>query len=88
MSTAPGIFLAAQHQTPESFPAELESPQIAQPSWKSCVGRVAIDLQSGKPLWTQPLPAAPVPWGLAIDRAGRVLVTLVDGRILCFDRPA
>ncbi|MFV1966262.1 MAG: hypothetical protein ACC628_12630 [Pirellulaceae bacterium] len=29
-----------------------------------------------------------VPWGLAIDRAGRVLVALADGRILCFDRPA
>ena len=49
---------------------------------------VAFDLESGKPLWTQPLPAAPVPWGLAIDRAGRVLVTLADGQILCFDRPA
>ena len=42
----------------------------------------AISLQDGRDLWKQPLPASPVPWGMAVDRAGRVLLSLVDGRVL------
>jgi len=45
---------------------------------------VALDLNNGETLWVQPLAASPVPWGLAVDRAGRVIVTLEDGRVLCF----
>ncbi len=37
----------------------------------------AVELESGKELWSQPLPAAPVPWGMAVDRAGHVILTLV-----------
>ncbi len=44
---------------------------------------VALDLQDGKVLWSQPVPAAPVPWGLAIDRNGRAVVTLENGQVLC-----
>jgi len=44
---------------------------------------VALDLQDGKVLWSQPVPEAPVTWGLAIDRNGRAIVTLEDGQILC-----
>lgn len=44
----------------------------------------AVDLEGGEDLWVQPLPAPPVRWGLAVDRAGRCLVTLEDGRVLCF----
>jgi len=43
----------------------------------------ALELGSGKPLWQHPLPAAPVPWGLAVDRDGHVILTLVDGQVLC-----
>ena len=43
-----------------------------------------LDLQTGKQLWSQPLPAAPVPWGLAVDRHGRVILTLENGHVLCF----
>ncbi|MEQ8786887.1 MAG: PQQ-binding-like beta-propeller repeat protein [Pirellulaceae bacterium] len=43
----------------------------------------SFDLAGGDTLWTAPLPAAPVSWGLAVDRAGRVVVTLVDGRVVC-----
>jgi hypothetical protein len=46
----------------------------------------AVELQSGKELWSQPLPAAPVPWGMAVDRAGRVVVTLEDGRVVSIGR--
>ena len=45
---------------------------------------VAFDLEDGKELWTQPLPAPPVPWGLAVNRDGRVIVTLESGKVLCF----
>lgn len=45
---------------------------------------VAMDPISGAMQWRQPLPTAPVPWGLAVDSAGRAIVTLIDGRVLCF----
>ena len=35
-------------------------------------------------LWVQTLPGEPVPWGLAVDRDGRILVSLRDGRVLCY----
>jgi len=34
-------------------------------------------------LWTQPLPAPPLPWGLALARDGRVLVSLENGDVVC-----
>jgi hypothetical protein len=43
-------------------------------------------LADGKLMWKQPLPVGPVAWGLAVDRAGRIVVALLDGRVLCFDR--
>nr|MBC8218388.1 PQQ-binding-like beta-propeller repeat protein [Planctomycetota bacterium] len=45
---------------------------------------VALNLADGKVLWSRPLPGAPVIWGVAIDRDGRAVVTLEDGRVLCF----
>lgn len=44
----------------------------------------ALSLEDGDVLWKKPLPAAPVSYGLAVDRDGRVVVTLKDGRVLCF----
>jgi len=44
---------------------------------------VALDIDDGDPIWTRKLPASPVPWGLAVDRRGRVVTTLNDGRIVC-----
>lgn len=45
---------------------------------------VALNAVDGNVRWRQPLPAPPVAWGLAVDNAGRVVVTLVNGGILCF----
>ena len=45
---------------------------------------IALSLEDGRLLWKQPLPAAPVPWGLAVNREGKVIVTLEGGRIVCF----
>jgi hypothetical protein len=38
----------------------------------------------GRMQWLEPLPAMPVPFGLATDAAGRLLVTTEDGRVLCY----
>lgn len=42
----------------------------------------ALSLKDGEVLWQHTLPAAAAQWGLAVDRAGRVIVTLEDGRVL------
>jgi outer membrane protein assembly factor BamB len=39
--------------------------------------------RTGVLLWRHPLEVAPVPWGLAMDKQGRVLVTLQNGRLVC-----
>jgi outer membrane protein assembly factor BamB len=48
----------------------------------------ALELRSGKQLWRRTLPSAPVPWGMAVDRTGRVILTLVDGQVLCIGKGA
>jgi len=40
----------------------------------------ALEFRSGKRLWSQTLPSAPVPWGMAVDGTGRVILTLLDGQ--------
>ncbi|GIW82990.1 MAG: hypothetical protein KatS3mg105_4797 [Gemmatales bacterium] len=45
---------------------------------------VVFDLSDGTVLSSRKLPAPPAKWGIAIDRSGRILVTLIDGRVLCF----
>jgi outer membrane protein assembly factor BamB len=47
---------------------------------------VALNLKDGGILWSQPVPSPPVPWGLAVDRNGCVIVTLEDGQVLCIGR--
>jgi outer membrane protein assembly factor BamB len=45
---------------------------------------VAVNPADGQVCWRQPLPQPPVPWGLAVDAAGRAIVTLTNGKVLCF----
>jgi len=45
---------------------------------------VALNMTDGTILWKQSLPKPPAPWGLAVDGAGRAVVTLTDGKVLCF----
>jgi len=47
----------------------------------------ALALESGDELWSQKLPASPVPWGMAVDADGRVILSLVDGRVVCIGKP-
>jgi outer membrane protein assembly factor BamB len=49
---------------------------------------VALNLKDGGIMWSEALSSAPVIWGLAVDRAGRVIVSLEDGQILCFGQKA
>jgi hypothetical protein len=45
---------------------------------------VAQDSQTKETLWTQPLPAEPVRWAVAVDAQGRIVVALRNGQVLCF----
>jgi outer membrane protein assembly factor BamB len=45
---------------------------------------IALKSTDGTVLWKRPLPKPPVLWGLAVDGAGRAVVTLTDGKVLCF----
>ena len=60
---------------------ELPALKEDGPLRPALVARNPVD---GKPLWAQALPAPPQKWGLAIDRDGRVVLTLIDGRTVCF----
>jgi outer membrane protein assembly factor BamB len=51
---------------------------------KSMAVLAAVSLADGKTLWKQLLSAAPCGWGLAVDGGGRILVSLQDGRVVCF----
>ena len=51
-------------------------------------GLCAVSLADGKILWRQTLPAAPVGWGIALDRHGRILVSMIDGSVACFEPKA
>lgn len=44
----------------------------------------AIDILTGKLLWTETLLYAPVPWGLCVSRDGKIIVTCEDGSVVCF----
>jgi len=45
---------------------------------------IAIDPTRGGVRWKQSLPQPPVPWGLAVNGNGAIIVCLVDGRVICF----
>ncbi len=44
----------------------------------------AVDIETGSLIWTRPLSSPPMPWGVAVDRDGRVIVSLRDGTVACF----
>ena len=44
----------------------------------------AVDIEKGRSSWEHSFDGEAIPWGLAVDRDGRAIVCLKDGRILCF----
>lgn len=59
-------------------PGPLDSPMSKDTEIK------ALDLATARPLCRQPLPAAPVPNGLCVDGAGRIIAVLEGGRVVAF----
>jgi len=45
---------------------------------------VAFGAAKGRALFRQRIPGEPLPGGLLIDRDGRIVVTLLDGRVACW----
>lgn len=45
----------------------------------------AINVKDGSDLWVEKLPATAVKGGVAVDSSGRILVSLENGRLLCFE---
>lgn len=44
----------------------------------------ALRIEDGTPFWREQLPAPVVKGGMAVDRKARIVVSLEDGRVLCF----
>ena len=44
----------------------------------------SINIESGKNNWVHQLPAQPIKGGTAIDNQDRILVSLIDGQVICF----
>jgi hypothetical protein len=53
---------------------------------KATYSVMALSLKDGETLWKHELPVQPVLWGLTVDREGRAVVSLEDGRVMCFGR--
>jgi outer membrane protein assembly factor BamB len=64
---SPGTLLAAGH----TGAGDAEEPFLA-----------AIDVSTGKDQWREPLPAAAVRAGAAIDAAGRIVLSLENGQVM------
>ncbi len=45
---------------------------------------IALNPDSGETLWQKTLPSAPLSWGIAVDRDGRIVVTLKNGQVICY----
>jgi hypothetical protein len=61
------------------------SPHLATPPAKPLEFAVqALAIKDGALLWRTPLPFKAVESGICVDREGRVIVSLQDGRVICF----
>ncbi len=54
----------------------------AQPQWYV----VAFDKQNGKRLWQHEILGEPLPDGLLVDRDGQVVITMLDGSLICLGK--
>lgn len=63
--------------------AQADSELLQEPAFAVS----ALNVRDGKVLWSESLPAAPVPWGLAIDRDGNAVITLASGTAVVVGQP-
>ena len=66
---APGVLLAAGQKATEGGPRSFLA---------------AVNVEDGSEFWREKLPERVVKRGAAVDRAGRIFVSLDDARVLCF----
>lgn len=52
----------------------------AQPSWYL----IGCHIEDGRIMFRQELRGEPLPGGILVDREGQIVVTMIDGRLLCF----
>jgi outer membrane protein assembly factor BamB len=64
--------------------AFLVAGEQRRPMKESTFGIAAFDLAGGARLWEFPLETDPVNFGIAVDRQGRILLALKDGRLICY----
>ena len=46
----------------------------------------ALDIDSGKVLWSHKLTERAAKWGIAVSSNGRVVITTINGQVLCFGK--
>ena len=54
----------------------------AQPQWYVA----AFEKEKGRKLWQQEINGKPLPDGLLVDRDGQIVVTMLDGSLLCLGK--
>ena len=69
---------------PEMIVAVIQQQQKnrAQPQWYV----VAFEKQKGRRVWQHEIAGQPLPDGLLVDRDGQVVVTMLDGSLVCLGR--
>ena len=86
MVTAKNVRLSVvEHKEGSPPPSVGGRPSFGANAWAAWA-LVAQRPAEGGELWSQPLPAEPVRWGLAVDAQGRVIVALRNGQIICFGK--
>lgn len=63
----------------------VKNPRVGGPPVNWFLG--ALKLDDGATLWQTPLPAEPVTGAMTVDRDGRILLALRDGRVVCWAGP-
>jgi len=81
-----GLWQSAAFQDPLALAlcrdAVVVAGQAAGESEEAEYELAAISMDDGTTTWSHKLPVAPVSWGVAVDRNGGTVVTLVDGRVM------
>jgi len=79
-----------EHKTPERFTSFVVAPETLLAAGEIDSGPkpggflAALNIEDGTPLWREQLPAPAVKGGMAVDHKARIVVSLEDGRVLCF----
>ena len=80
----PGLKPAWQYDCPNSKAAAICKNAVLVATQTQLI---ALNLKDGKTIWAHNLPASrPVLWGMAVDRNGKIILTLKNGQVLCFGK--